>query len=184
MTHPFARTWWIDKGMILGGRYPGTPDPEESRKMLSDLVASGVRVIINLQEPGEKGRDGKPFPDYSGVLQSVAGAAGVSVELHRLPIHDWGVPTTEQMAKIQALLQASVDAGKIVYVHCWGGHGRTGTVGACWLIDHHHTVAEALAAMKQARSHDDHLAGESAPQSEPQKRFVQKWAERHAGSSA
>ena len=31
---------------------------------------------------------------------------------------------------------AALAAGEPVYVHCWGGHGRTGTTAACYLIRH------------------------------------------------
>ena len=36
--YPFSRTWWIEPGRILGGRYPGTLVAQHSRQMLSLLL--------------------------------------------------------------------------------------------------------------------------------------------------
>lgn len=62
MNLPFARTWWIEAGKIIGGCYPGTPQPEEARRMRENLISSGVRVFVNLQESDERGRNGALFP--------------------------------------------------------------------------------------------------------------------------
>ncbi|MFZ5949388.1 MAG: fused DSP-PTPase phosphatase/NAD kinase-like protein [Candidatus Rifleibacteriota bacterium] len=39
-------------------------------------------------------------------------------------------------------------AGKPVYVHCWGGLGRTGVVVGCW--SRRHGEAEPLAKLDQS----------------------------------
>ena len=44
----FSRSWWIDPGKGIGGRYPGTPDAAESQRMLARLLDVGVRPVINL----------------------------------------------------------------------------------------------------------------------------------------
>ena len=36
---------------------------------------------------------------------------------------------------ILARIRAEIAAGRVVYVHCWGGKGRTSTVVGCLLID-------------------------------------------------
>lgn len=133
MKLPFARTWWIEPGKIMGGRFPGTRDPAESRQMLSDLLEAGVRVILNLQEAEELGAGGEPFHDYRPVLLKVAAEQGVQVECHRFPIRDCDVPPPEVMASIQNVLRSASDSGKLVYVHCWGGtDGRARSPGAGW----------------------------------------------------
>ena len=48
------------------------------------------------------------------------------------------------MASILDAIDAALDGGKTVYVHCWGGVGRTGTVVGCWLVRHGKTGDEAL----------------------------------------
>jgi len=175
MKLPYSCTWWIDPGKILGGRYPGTKNPKVSRQMQDDLLSMGVRTIINLQPADERGRGGSLFPDYRPAVAEFGNAQGVEVACHHFPVSDLGVPTQETMVKIQDTIRQSVDAGKLVYVHCWGGHGRTGTVGGCWLVSRGATAAEAFTIMRERRMHDPHLASESAPQTPEQRRMVETW---------
>ena len=67
------------------------------------------------------------------------------------PVRDMGVPTREVMADVLSTLRAELDEGRAVYVHCWGGIGRTGTVAGCWLVEEGHSAAEALARIAALR---------------------------------
>ncbi|GMH42345.1 hypothetical protein BSKO_10264 [Bryopsis sp. KO-2023] len=49
------------------------------------------------------------------------------------PIVDLGVPSTEKLANVLEDLEARVSLGENLYIHCWGGRGRAGTVGSCLL---------------------------------------------------
>ena len=40
------------------------------------------------------------------------------------------------MTRILDDVDAALADGGAVYVHCWGGIGRTGTVVGCWLVRH------------------------------------------------
>jgi hypothetical protein len=172
---PFARSWWIDPGRIIGGRFPGTTSAAESKAMLARLLDVGVRTVINLQGPSEPGAGGKPFPDYSHAISALAADRGLEVEVHRFPIPDMGVPTAGQMQQILDAIEHGVSAGHRVYVHCWGGHGRTGTVAGCWLVQRGTDCSAALRALEQARRHDVHLMQFPAPQTEEQRQFVRSW---------
>ncbi len=48
------------------------------------------------------------------------------------------------MHNILDVIDTALDTGRNVYVHCWGGIGRTGTVVACWLQRHGRSPDEAL----------------------------------------
>ena len=62
-----------------------------------------------------------------------------------------------------------------VYVHCWGGKGRTGTVVGCYLVRHGLALGEdALKEIKHLRRHDP-KADESSPENESQCNFVRSW---------
>jgi hypothetical protein len=135
--------------------------------------------IVNLQQPDEHGRAGRPFPDYRPIVTELAQARGVAVRFHRFPIADLSVPSCPTMAQIQAALREAVAAGELAYVHCWGGHGRTGTVAGCWLLAAGAAPEDALRLMRERRAHDTHLAGESAPQTDEQRKFIEDW---HAGN--
>lgn len=45
-----------------------------------------------------------------------------------LPIKDCGVTDDSGVFQLALSLVESLHRGEIQYVHCWGGHGRTGTV--------------------------------------------------------
>ena len=45
-----------------------------------------------------------------------------------MPIRDFGVPTVEQMIATLDLIDAALEDGENVYVHCRMGIGRTRTV--------------------------------------------------------
>ena len=53
------------------------------------------------------------------------------------------------MSDILDAIDAALRDGKTVYVHCWGGVGRTGTVIGCWLVRHGKTGDEALSQIAE-----------------------------------
>lgn len=184
MKYPFARTWWIEPGKILGGCFPGTPSPEQTRTMLNALVEAGVRTIINLQQPDECGQGGKPFPDYQPMLKQVAEQHGVIITVHSFPIADMGLPDPQQVEQILDVLRDCVAKGQVAYVHCWGGHGRTGTVAGCWLVSQEMNPQQAIETINQRRSHEAYLADKPVPQTEDQRRFIAAWVARKTPAKA
>ena len=70
--------------------------------------------------------------------------------------------------------QALAD-GRPVYVHCWGGKGRTGTVVGCYLV--RHGIAEVKAALRliQEMRCNDPRAHEPSPETKEQSQFVLHW---------
>eukprot|EP00882_Tetradesmus_deserticola_P014120 GHRQ01015010.1.p1 GENE.GHRQ01015010.1~~GHRQ01015010.1.p1 ORF type:complete len:259 (+),score=87.23 GHRQ01015010.1:410-1186(+) len=63
----------------------------------------------------------------------VAYAAREALEFAHSPIEDLGVPGERQLEEIIADMQRRIERGEVLYVHCWGGRGRVGLVGACFL---------------------------------------------------
>ena len=172
---PFEKSWWIDRKGVIGGRYPGTKDPAESARDLARLLAVGVRVVINLQESHERNDVGETFPNYEPALKQLAAERRVTVEVMRFPIGDDDVPTPSRMREILAAIEQALRAGHRVYVHCWGGHGRTGTVAGCWLKRCGAACEDAFEAIKAARRHDAHLARQVSPQTTEQRDFVRNF---------
>ncbi len=175
MSYPFAKTWWIEKDKILGGRYPGSPDPAEQRQMLAALLDHGVRLFVNLQHPDDRGVGGKPFPDYTNLAKQLAKQGGLKVEVCRFPVQDVSVPSPQIMQSILDRLDQAVAAGQMGYVHCYGGHGRTGTVAGCWMVHNGMPGPQALKAIRLARRHDAHLVKMPSPETDQQRQFVLDW---------
>jgi protein-tyrosine phosphatase len=73
-------------------------------------------------------------------------------------------------------IDAALDNKQVVYVHCWGGIGRTGTVVGCYLVRHGMTGQEALAEIKRLRRNlpfTDRIR--SSPETDAQKQMVLNW---------
>ena len=66
-----------------------------------------------------------------------------------------------------------------LYVHCWGGIGRTGTVVGCWLVERGRTGKEALADIVLLRDRTKKRLIRS-PEMEGQNVFVKQWVQREA----
>ncbi len=114
--------------------------------MLETLVAAGVRVFVNLQEPGEVDRARQTFPEYEAGIKAIAMEHALEVQCLRFPIKDVNIPSEAVMGQILKVLQDAVAKGKLAYVNCRGGHGRTGTVAGCWMVENGLTGYFALRA--------------------------------------
>ncbi|KAI8474515.1 MAG: MAP kinase phosphatase 6 [Monoraphidium minutum] len=94
------------------------------------------------------------------------------VEFAHCPIVDLGVPSMQQLKEIVSDLQRRLEAGQKVYLHCWGGRGRAGTVGACLLAQMYGLSAdEALERVQRsyATRRDTYLL---SPETDEQKQLV------------
>ncbi len=155
---------WIVPGALLAGPYPFARDEERGRAALRALLDVGVTAFIDLTEAGE-------CPPYDAALQAEATRRGQLVTHQRLPIPDFGVPDDAHMAAILTAIEAALSAGRVVYVHCRGGIGRTGTVVGCWLVQQGHDGEEALRRVNA-------LLGPGSPETDEQRWLVRRWRRR------
>ncbi len=138
-------------GMTLA---PGKRDPHAltadwDRDLRTDLhrLRDEYRtdLLVSMLQPHELDRLGIPH------LFLEARAAGLEVE--SFPVFDGGTPASmDRTINLVMLILARVEAGQTVVIHCRGGLGRTGTLTACCLAAHGAATAEAIAAVRQARS--------------------------------
>jgi hypothetical protein len=169
---PFPQSYWVIEGLLCAGQYPGALDANERSAKLAGLLDCGIRRVINLIPSHETGRDGAPFEPYAPLLQTLAASRGLTVECLRLGYPDGTTPERSHMRDILDIIDASMAAGEAVYVHCWGGHGRTGTTAACYLIRHGQSAEEAIAAIKAWRKT---LPKNHDPFEGQQEAFVRFW---------
>ena len=169
---PFQYSYWAVPGKILAGCCPGTVNPSTVRDQLSGLVDTGVTLVVNLMEVSETELLQTFFETYESILPGLSKARGRAIRIVRFPIPDRSIPTTEQMTSILACIRAEVQAGGVVYVHCLGGIGRTGTVMGCYFVEQGHPKPlEQLQALTLPES----AYFWPTPQTEEQRDFVLRW---------
>lgn len=162
----------IQQGLFLAGEYPGDRKDKIARARLWSLVERGVRTFIDLTTPA----DG--LARYEHVLSELEQQAGASLHRISMPVPDMGVPdSSETMSAILDTVRISLVNRPAVYVHCWGGIGRTGTVAGCWLRECGLGPDEALdrvqelyaTHMPKVRIHPE------SPQTAEQKDYIRNW---------
>lgn len=137
--------YWVEPGAILAGEYPGHPDPARARRKLNLLVDHGVRTFVDLTEV----IDG--LAPYAEHLDRIAGERGLELVRMPHPIPDMGVLDDNGYSTVIDSIRESTERGA-VYVHCWGGIGRTGTVIGCLLVDGGLSADAALARIESWRA--------------------------------
>ena len=79
------------------------------------------------------------------------------------------------MTTILKTIGDEIAAGRPVYVHCWGGVGRTGTVAGCWLVQKDGLSGQdAIARIAQLRRTTP-KGRRPSPETPDQCRFVSEW---------
>jgi len=176
---PLRRTYWVVENKFLAGAYAGHPEPQAHEERLRGLLNAGVRTVVNLMEEDEYNNAGQPFVPYQDLLHKFAAEAGDHVDCLRFPVVDVQIPTHEGMLEILNAIDASLEKDRPVYVHCFGGIGRTGTVVCCWLLRHGHAnKANVFEVLRGMRTADVDRASRQAPENDLQRDFVQAWLER------
>lgn len=172
---PYPHSYWVVPGKLLAGYYPGAKDPKQATAKLTALLNSGIRHFINLMEPDERDRTGQRFIPYTDLLEFIAEKMGVPVTFEQLPIKDLSVPTERHMARILNQIDLFIREGRLVYVHCLGGIGRTGTVVGCYLMRHGLATDKNVLAMIRDLRKDTEDSGRESPETIDQSEMVMKW---------
>lgn len=166
---PIHDAYWVKPYQLLAGRYPSAWEADLPLK-LRQLLRAKVTFYINLTEEGEY-----EMPAYHQRLQQEAEKIGFIVEHHRIAVKDFDVPTHAQMKQILDLIDQAITAGHTVYVHCYGGIGRTGTVVGCHLVRHGFSGKEALTEMVRLRQNTPFERAVS-PVTVEQRQMVLEWS--------
>ncbi len=141
---PFEQSYWVREPLFCVGHYPGSLEQQERNEKLKGLLDCQIKRMINLIPSEETGAGGRAFDLYEPVLQEMAAERGLEVECLQLGFPDGSVPERSVVRTILDRIDASIAAGEAVYLHCWGGHGRTSTIVGCYLIRHGASPQEAI----------------------------------------
>jgi protein-tyrosine phosphatase len=144
---------WIEPGRLLAGRHPSAAGDDPAAAVRA-VVDEGVTLIVDLTEEGEL----EPYED----------ALPQSTRRLSIPVRDFSAPSPEVVVQVLDAMDAELDAGGLVFVHCWAGCGRTGVVVGCWLVRHGADPRTALVRVAEAR-------GLGCPQTLEQRLAVLDW---------
>lgn len=173
---PFSQSYWVVPGKLMAGQYPGSLLPEQAEQRIAAMVRCGIRHVINLMEDDEVNREGQPFVPYIGRMRELAAERGEQVGWSRYAIRDGGIPTRALMVQILDDIDQAIAAGRPVYIHCWGGKGRTGTVVGCYLIRSGLAAPETVLD-RIIRLRENIRPRQASPETEEQRAFVRSWRE-------
>ena len=166
---PIAESYWVISGRFRAGEYPGSVIDGDARQKLRWLLNQDTNVFVDLTEEGESGL--KP---YNHLLAEERAGHAAAVVYKRLPLTDFNTPTHEILEEVLDTIDLALSLGRNVYLHCYGGKGRTGTVVGCYLVRHGLAGQEALERI-QALRNDIPGRGRQSPETEGQKRMVLEW---------
>ncbi|NNJ11643.1 phosphatase [Chloroflexales bacterium ZM16-3] len=157
---------------LIAGEYPGGPDFVAAKAKLDRHLDVGITYFLDLTELGE-------LRDYTDVLGSTSAAHGVTAFHRRMPIRDASLPDTPAiMVAILDALDTAIATGHTVYLHCWGGIGRTGTVVGCWLVRHGMTGDKALETIASHwQGVEKHWRQPRSPETDEQHAYVRGWSQ-------
>ena len=141
---PFADSYWVIPGRLLAGEYPGAIEERNARKKLLSLLQSGINAALDLTEEGE-------LMSYQEFWREEAAECGLEVLYRRMPIRDFSTPTEQTVVNILDQIDTWLAKGRNIYLHCWGGIGRTGTLVGCYLVRHGMAPDKALTRLAELR---------------------------------
>ena len=177
VTVPFNCSYSVVPGIFMAGCYPGSEVKAEAQQKLEGLLEHGIQHIINLMEPDELYWSGQAFVPYEVHMRSMAEKMGHTITFERMPVKDTSIPSRIEMCTILDRIDQCLAENKTVYLHCWGGRGRTGTVVGCFLARHGFSSGQRVLNLIQElrKSTIDHE--KPSPETSQQIDMVLSWVE-------
>jgi hypothetical protein len=172
VARPIPNSYWVKLGSVMAGEYPGNSYPHQTESRINRFLSLGVNAFLDLTQEDE-------LDPYEGILKSSSERLGVETYYRRMSIRDMDIPASNQvMVEILNQIDQWVMERRKIYIHCWGGIGRTGTVVGCYLVSH---GLQGSAALKHVQLLYSQMSAEKirhhpeSPQTIPQKAFVRNW---------
>ena len=170
LSRPHANCYWLVPGRILAGEYPRDFDETSSRSKMQAILAAGVTQFVDLTEEAEG-----PVP-YLPLLQVFARTPGREPLHVRHAVRDKSVPEPAQMRAILDEIDVAAATGHCIYLHCWGGIGRTGTVVGCLLVEAGFAAEDALRLLAHKWTvMEKRKRCPASPETPEQVAFIRNW---------
>lgn len=165
VSRPLYQSYLIDSGDVLfAGEYPGDKDGIKAEEKIRHMYHFGVRHFVDFTEEGE-------LAPYNHLLPE-------DVTYTRFSIRDCGVPAdTEDLRALLHRIEELKEMGGYIYMHCWGGVGRTGTVVACRIALDYDTpeLDKVLESLRDRFAQMPKAAGRVTPETAEQVDFIARF---------
>lgn len=178
---------WLIPGRVMQGRHPGSGRGSASDRMKCiRSEGCGTFVCLQAELPPLDGSEilGGAVVDPLPGLEPYADDARAADPEKPPAFAHFGIKDmepAEDIAELRGVVYSLADrvrAGEVLYIHCWGGKGRAGLVGAC-LLAHMYSIGaeEALVRVQVYCSLRNQGMGATlrSPETEEQKEQVRKF---------
>eukprot|EP01125_Pyxidicula_operculata_P005588 TRINITY_DN1962_c0_g1_i1.p1 TRINITY_DN1962_c0_g1~~TRINITY_DN1962_c0_g1_i1.p1 ORF type:complete len:186 (+),score=33.91 TRINITY_DN1962_c0_g1_i1:169-726(+) len=130
LTGPTDWSNWVIPQSLMMGAYP------KDMALVTTLLSEGINTFVNLIHGKELERLEKT--PYFEKVKKMATQMDPPINVNtlryfHLPIYDKDIAKDEEVINIVQTIENELKSGRRVYVHCRGGHGRTGTIVAVFL---------------------------------------------------
>lgn len=162
MTVPIYNSYRVTENLIAG-EYPRNSTEASSQDKIRDLLNYGITAFIDLTVENE-------LEPYSQWIEQAT--------YQRFPIVDVSIPATQKLTtRILDAIDENMRQGHTVYVHCWGGVGRTGLIIGCWLARHYDLSGEERLArlMELWKQCPKSQRKPYSPETAEQRQYVMDW---------
>ncbi len=160
---PIENCYWVVPGKLLAGEYPRNYDEDSSPGKVAALTGAGVAAFIDLTAEGDR----LPYVQWLGEATH-----------QRFPIVDGSVPASHELTReILDAIDGHIAQDRMVYVHCMGGIGRTGTIIGCWLARHGTPGRDPLKELDSLWQSCPKSRAWNSPETWEQAEYVLGWSE-------
>lgn len=166
LLRPIPNSYWVLPGQFLAGAYPRQPE------QLQALVNFGINFFVDLTEPEENN-----LPQYAHTLKELAHPLRTRFWHQRFPIPDMSCPTPETVRAVLTTIHSALNQQRRVYLHCYGGIGRTGTMVGCYLVQYHGMSSEQALEQIRLWRRDTPDGYRTSPETEAQHARVRTWGQ-------
>lgn len=143
------RNNWVVPGHVMAGPFPGHDGmnyvtEQDAVDNLSHILRDGIDAFICLcaelphQNDAEKLVLHPYFPVYKSYAQIIKEHAlapgGKDVIFDYAPCVDQSTPSQTELVVLLTRIMELLNSGRKVFIHCAGGHGRTGLIVACLMM--------------------------------------------------
>jgi hypothetical protein len=204
--HGFSRTAnWLIPGRVMCGHYPGScPSRPAERAAVEERMQhlrgiGGVNTFVCLQHellpqdshwPDEGIPKGESlserakwstanFLNYKEAADASGG--GATAKFAHFGMEDMSVADSlDELDSVVCDLAQRVHDGDVLYLHCWGGRGRTGLVAACLLGALYPELSaeqglERVQRYYALRQQDSYGIVKTSPETDEQRQQVRDW---------